>query len=190
MIRAIRATICGTALGCVAVTGCSQDVGEELAMRDSLGADTTVLSDSVASPIPSPTDTLRVQQPLTSVDSVRRPPRATTSRPAPPVRTDTGRKAVHGRVELALDEKTYAPGDYLRVQLVGGGGTLETWTNRNGEFSFSDVPPGTREIVFLTPDKIGRVVFRQAVDLGAEPVARLAVVHIPIDSIKRPARKD
>ena len=183
-------TICGLALGCIVAMGCAPDDGDEAAMQDtSIFADTVELTTGVPNDVPSVTDTLVTDRPRIRLDSVSRPPRGTASRPAPPVRPDTIRKVVHGRVELALDEKTFAPADYLRVRLVGTAGNMEAWTNRNGEFSFADVPPGTREIVFLTGDKIGRVVYRQAVDLGTEPVARLEVVHIPVDSIKR-ARSD
>ena len=189
-IRGPGQAICGMTLGFAVFLGCAPDEGAGMAMRDTgMVADTSAPTDSLAIPVPSPRDTLGVEQPRVRVDSVSRPPRGTASRPAPPTRPDTGLKVVHGRVELALDEKTFAPADYLRVRLVGSTGSMETWTNRNGDFSFSDVPPGTREIVFLTGDKIGRVVYRQAVNLGSEPVARLEVVHIPVDSIKR-ARMD
>lgn len=182
------ATLAAITFACMILLGCGSDDGIEQAMQDTgLPGDTASSGGSLAGLDPAPADTLRVQPAYVRVDTVSRPPRGTTARPrpAPPVQPDTGRKVVHGRVELALDEKTFAPADYLRVRLVGSAGSMETWTNRNGEFSFADVPPGTREIIFLTADKVGRVVYRQALDLGTQPVARLEVVHIPVDSVKR-----
>lgn len=121
-----------------------------------------------------------------------RVPRPDATVRVPPVRDpaagpDTAPRTVQGRVELQIDAKTFTPGDYLRVRLIAPGTTRETWTNRNGEFSFEDAPANASELLFLTGDKLELVVYRQHVRIGAGPVVRLPVVHIPIDSIKRRA---
>src|SRR5688572_18997426 len=190
--------VCTVGLACAPGEMDSADTG--MVVPAASGTDTSAgsLTDTlVALPVPTPggvrQDSLRRDS--VRLDSVRiAAGRPRLPRPGTPVRLpaasrdtaarlDTTPRTVQGRVELEIDPKTFAPGDYLRVRLVAPGTNLETWTNRNGEFSFENAPANASELVFLTGDKLQRVVFRQFVRLGAGPIARLPVVHIPIDSI-------
>jgi hypothetical protein len=127
---------------------------------------------SPARPMPLP----QIERPVTSGAPGRAPVRDTT-RVA---------QAVFGRAEIAFDARTYAPADYMRVTLDDGRRRFEALSDGSGAFFFENVPVGRYQLVVTTATKDQRVVWRAPAAISGSGKVELPVIHIPIDSIRRP----